>query len=70
MTEPISQPFCLPFVPAMNPPANKVIKEMAVVMTPNDASCIELNRKMSENTKLLIINKENIAIMPKIIALP
>lgn len=66
----MSHPFCLPFAPAMNPPANKVINDIAIVMTPNDVSCVEVKRKMSENIKLLIINKENIAIIPKIIALP
>lgn len=62
--DPISHPFCFPLLPEINPPANNVTKEIPVVTTPSEDSCVEVKRKISEKMKLLTISKVKIAIIP------
>lgn len=70
VNEPISQPFCLPLPPDTNPPTNSVIKVIAVVTIPSEDSCVDVNLKMTEKIKLLIISSKKIAITPNKTALP
>lgn len=61
---PRSHPFLFPFPPEINPPINKLKKEMIVMINRNDVSCTEVNVKISEKRRLLIIAIKKIAIKP------
>jgi len=54
---PKNQPFCFPFPPAMKPPINKAINDIAVITYCIDVSCKAVNLKIKAKMKLLIIAK-------------
>ncbi|EIJ79005.1 hypothetical protein PB1_15644 [Bacillus methanolicus PB1] len=67
---PSSHPFCFPFPPEIKPPINSEIKEMIVTIISIPDSWAEVNRKISEKIKLLIIANKNIPISPYKTAVP
>ena len=61
---PKNHPFCFPFPPAMKPPANKAINDIAVITYCIDVSCKAVNLKKKAKMKLLIIAKIKMEIVP------
>lgn len=67
---PKSHPFCFPLPPAINPPPKRVTNETPVITNCKDDSCTEVNLRIIEKTKLLIIAIIKMAITPYRMALP
>lgn len=49
---PMSQPFCFPFPPQINPPVNTLKKEIIVISKLTDFSSVCVNVNMSEKSRL------------------
>jgi len=54
----------------MNPPRKSAINEITVVMMAKEDSCVEVNLKTNEKTKLATMSKTKIAIIPKRMEVP